>query len=955
MSGSGNETSPSARYAAAKRRSADAKTELAAFQDGYEFALDDYQVQACRFLERGRSVLVAAPTGSGKTVVGEFAIFLALSQGTRAFYTTPIKALSNQKYRDLVERHGKANVGLLTGDTVLNGDAPVVVMTTEVLRNMLYDGSAAIATLSHVVMDEVHYLADRQRGPVWEEVILHLPERVSLAALSATVSNAEEFGAWLRQVRGNTEVIVEERRPIPLHQHVLAGRRLLSLFAESGSADKAHNADNADNADIADRADNADNADNTAVNPELIQLATDDARATRAGRGSYGRGSRGRGGKGTETPRRQGGGFLPRSVVLERLDRYELLPAIFFVFSRRGCDEAVKQCLNAGISLTGEHDRQTIREYVDERCRELPGDDLNVLGYYEWRDALERGLAAHHAGMLPMFKETVEELFSMGLTKAVFATETLALGINMPARSVVLERLVKWNGSAHADITAGEYTQLTGRAGRRGIDTEGHAVTTWHTGLDPLSLAGLASKRTYPLRSSFRPSYNMAINLITRLGAQAARELLETSFAQYQADAGVVGIARQIRKHDEALAGYRESMQCHLGEFSEYAELRAQLAARERSISKNSAAQRRSATDVALANLRVGDIIVLPTGRRVGPALVVEAARPNDPQPRVGVLTLERRVKKVSTSDTPHGIEPIARMKVPRNFDSRSANWRRDLARTLSEKTASLDLKRPRKQSQASQDDAEITALRAALKAHPCHGCNDRESHARWGERYHRLERETSALRKKVETRTNTIARQFDRVCALLEDLGYLEKQSDGTLDPTPAGALLARLYSDQDLLAAECLREQIWDGLSPAELAGAAAALVFESRSPEDGGATPPVPKSPALRAALADQTELALELAERESNHHVDFTRQPNAGFSMAAYEWVEGEPLNVVLRESELAPGDFVRWCRQLIDLLGQIAEASPQRDVRHSARAAIDGLQRGVVSYTAVVDA
>ncbi|MFT6564823.1 MAG: ATP-dependent RNA helicase HelY [Actinomycetes bacterium] len=933
MSRAGNETSPAARYAAAQRRARDSKTALATFQSSYEFALDEYQIAACECIENGQSVLVAAPTGSGKTVVGEFAIFLALEHGTRAFYTTPIKALSNQKYRDLVERYGKDNVGLLTGDTVLNGDAPVVVMTTEVLRNMLYEGSDAISELSHVVMDEVHYLADRQRGPVWEEVILHLPESVSLTALSATVSNAEEFGAWLRQVRGDTDVIVEERRPIPLHQHVLAGRRLLDLFANTGEPNES------------------------GVNPELIQLATDDARATRASRGSSGhagRSRRGAGGKGTGAPRRQGGGYLPRSVVLERLDRYELLPAIMFVFSRRGCDESVKQCLNAGLRLTNEHERRTIREYVDERCRELPGDDLNVLGYYEWRDALERGLAAHHAGMLPLFKETVEELFSLGLTKAVFATETLALGINMPARSVVLERLVKWNGSAHADITAGEYTQLTGRAGRRGIDTEGHAVTTWHTGLDPHSLAGLASKRTYPLRSSFRPSYNMAINLITRLGAQAARELLETSFAQYQADAGVVGIARQIRKHDEALAGYRESMQCHLGDFGEYAELRAQLAARERAISKNSAADRRVAAASALANLRMGDIVVLPTGRRVGPALVVEVARPNDPEPRVGVLTLDRRVKKVSSADTPHGIESIARMKVPRNFDSRSANWRRDLSRTLGEKTAALDLKRPRKRTQASEDDAEITALRLALRAHPCHGCNDREAHARWGERYHRLERETAQLRKKVETRTNTIARQFDRVCALLENLGYLEKGPEGKLEATPAGGLLARLYSDQDLLAAECLREEIWDGLTAAELAGAAAALVYESRGADDGGATPPIPNSPALRAALADQSELAIELAERESNHHLDFTRAPNAGFSMAAFEWAKGEPLNVVLRESELAPGDFVRWCRQLIDLLGQIAEASPQPDVRRCARAAIDGLQRGVVSYTAVVD-
>lgn len=923
--------SPAQKYAEAKRRNAAKSKRLAAFQAGYEFGLDSFQITACEFLEEGRSVLVAAPTGSGKTIVGEFAIYLALAGGTRAFYTTPIKALSNQKFRDLCARHGTENVGLLTGDSVINGDAPVIVMTTEVLRNMLYEGSSAIETLSHVVMDEVHYLADRQRGAVWEEVILHLPERIRLIALSATVSNAEEFGAWLSQVRGDTEVVVEERRPVPLHQHVLAGRTLIDLFVRP-TDDEDTTVDEIDEL--------------LELNPDLVRRAQEDARAVR-GQGN----PRGRG-KNQTRGRPQRNNYIPRAAVLERLDKSGLLPAIIFVFSRRGCEDAVTACLASGIALSSDADRRAVRAYVDRRCGEIPDQDLTVLGYYEWREALERGIAAHHAGMLPLFKEVVEELFCDGYIKAVFATETLALGINMPARSVVLERLVKWNGSTHADVTAGEYTQLTGRAGRRGIDTEGHAVTVWHNGIDPQNLAGLASTRTYPLKSSFRPSYNMAVNLIERMGVKAARDLLETSFAQYQADAGVVGLANQIKRHEQALAGYEESMSCHLGDFTEYAQLRQSLAAREKSLSRDSTARRRALAGEQLKVLKVGDVVILAAGRRAGPALVVEAAKAGSDDARVSVLSLDRRVRQLGAGDIPHGIEPVARLKVPRAFDPRSANWRRDMARTLTDRTASLEIKRPRGKSEAAVQDAEVEHLRQELRSHPCHGCADREAHARWAERHHKLRQETDQLRKRVESRTNTIARQFDRVCGVLLDLGYLERDAHGSTTVTPAGTLLGNLYADQDLLTSECLREGVWEGLNHAELAGAAAALIYESRSPDDGGQTVPLPRSPALHAALEDQLEIANELAEREGRHHLDFVRQPNPGFTMAAWHWSKGDPLHIVLRESDLAPGDFVRWCRQLIDLMAQISETSTDQGVRLAAQNALAGLRRGVVSYTGV---
>ncbi|MGE6737525.1 DEAD/DEAH box helicase, partial [Streptomyces sp. NPDC059900] len=637
--------SPAERYAAARERAVEQATALAGFREMYEFGLDPFQIDACRALEAGKGVLVAAPTGSGKTIVGEFAVRLALLQGKKCFYTTPIKALSNQKYADLSKRYGADKVGLLTGDNSVNSDAPVVVMTTEVLRNMLYSGSQSLVNLGYVVMDEVHYLSDRFRGAVWEEVIIHLQESVTLVSLSATVSNAEEFGDWLDTVRGDTQVIVSEHRPVPLFQHVLAGRRMYDLFEEGEGRRKT-------------------------VNPDLTRMARMEASR------SYNPRDRRKGKMvreaDRERERRQRSRIWTpgRPEVIDRLDAEGLLPAITFIFSRAACEAAVQQCLHAGLRLNDEDARARVREIVEERTAAIPDEDLHVLGYYEWLEGLERGIAAHHAGMLPTFKEVVEELFVRGLVRAVFATETLALGINMPARSVVLEKLVKWNGEQHADITPGEYTQLTGRAGRRGIDVEGHAVVLWQRAMSPEHLAGLAGTRTYPLRSSFKPSYNMAVNLVEQFGRHRSRELLETSFAQFQADKSVVGISRQVQKNEEGLEGYKASMTCHLGDFDEYARLRRDLKDRETELAKQGANQRRAAAAAALEKLKPGDVIHVPTGKYAGLALVLDPGIPagrvnghrgfeHQDGPRPLVLTAERQVKRLASMDFPVPVEAL--------------------------------------------------------------------------------------------------------------------------------------------------------------------------------------------------------------------------------------------------------------------------------------------------------
>ena len=394
------------------------------------FRPDAFQVEALEVVVKEQSVVVTAPTGSGKTLIADGSIALTIARGLRAFYTTPIKALSNQKYNDLVEVHGADNVGLLTGDNVINGDAQIIVMTTEVLRNMIYEASSALDTLGLVVLDEVHYLADRHRGSVWEEVIIHLPQRILLVCLSATVANPEEFTDWVRLRRGECALVVETDRPVPLtsmymwrDRHAEQQITMAPVFGKNGRA-------------------------NGAIRKMLTS--------------SKGRHRR------FSTPR--------RVAVVKELDVAGLLPCIYFVFSRKGCDQSAQEIANADFGFTTAEERKEIRSVAERHVAHLSVDDLTVLGYERWLGILQAGVGSHHAGLIPAFKETVEELFLNGLVRVVAATETLALGINMPARTVVLDSLSKFDGEGHELLKPSDYTQLTGRAGRRGIDTEGTAV-----------------------------------------------------------------------------------------------------------------------------------------------------------------------------------------------------------------------------------------------------------------------------------------------------------------------------------------------------------------------------------------------------------------------------------------------------------------------------------------------
>lgn len=988
MSSISGSQSPSESYQAAAHRAAEAKTYLGAFARSLDFELDDFQREACRSLQEGRGVLVAAPTGAGKTIVGEFAIYLALERGLKAFYTTPIKALSNQKFSELAAKYGAANVGLLTGDTTINGEAPVVVMTTEVLRNMLYAESETLGDLGFVVMDEVHYLADRFRGAVWEEVIIHLPTEVQVASLSATVSNAEEFGAWLDTVRGDTDVIVSEHRPVPLWQHVMVGREIVDLFAGDTTFDEiAPQIPDTEVPDLSDVEDAVDEATLPAearkiaaksfvastarqavtgpefeVNPDLLAMARSESRMNFNGRFGHGGRSRRRQDRYRDerqnTEQRSPVRKASRPQVIESLNRQGLLPAITFIFSRAGCDAAVAQCAASGLWLTTEREQQIIAQRVDEASHEIPADDLDVLGFWGWRDGLIRGFAAHHAGMLPTFKEVVEKLFADGLVKAVFATETLALGVNMPARCVVLEKLEKFNGEAHVNITAGEYTQLTGRAGRRGIDVEGHAVVLWQPGTDPAAVAGLASRRTYPLNSSFTPTYNMSINLIAQFGRVRAREILESSFAQFQADRSVVGLARQVRGREESLAGYAKSMECHLGDFTEYARLRRELSDTEQFAARDHQRARKSRVADSLTRLIPGDVISVSSGRLAGHAVVLDVD-PNAREPRPSVLTSDNQLRRIGVHDLDGPISPVTRIRIPKSFNAKVPKSRRDLAASMRH-AVSDEAPRARRNSRhedfglgsrAQDQEQKITELRRALRAHPCHGCSEREDHARWAERWWKLRKETDGLIRQIQGRTNTIAKTFDRVCDVLSAYGYLETNDAGMVTISTDGQRLRRIYGEKDLLISQSIRRGAINDLDAAELASLASTLVYQAKR-EDRGLRPKMP-SVSLETAVDIVVREWSQLEDTEEQNRLPLTGEPELGLMWPMYKWAKGRHLQDVLSGTDLAAGDFVRWAKQVVDLLDQLAKI-PQLDPRLTriCRESIDLVRRGVVAYSTV---
>lgn len=897
------------------------------FLDSLGFEPDQFQLDAFDLLDEGHNVLVAAPTGAGKTLVAHYAVERALAAQQRLFYTTPIKALSNQKYHDLVDDYGRDNVGLLTGDNAVNPDAPAVVMTTEVLRNMLYAGNP-LDRLASVVLDEVHYLQDAYRGPVWEEVIIHLPRHIQLVCLSATVSNASELEEWIQTVRGPTSLVVETQRPVTLDNHYLVGERNSNHLhlIKTARAGKA--------------------------NPSGFRFDIDPRSLQQRGRGG-GQKGRGRAKRRWRTPN--------RPDVVELLRQRDLLPAIHFIFSRAACDDAARAVVDSGQVLTSLDERDRIRSILAEKVETLSDLDLDVLRYDEFKRGLEAGVAAHHAGMVPPFKEAVEACFVRGLVKMVFATETLALGINMPARTVVLEKLTKFTGDHHEFLTPAQYTQLTGRAGRRGIDTEGKAVVLWSPFVRFEQVAELALSRKFVLSSSFRPTYNMAANLVRRYDPDRARQLLNLSFAQFRADAGVV---RTEHRAERLLERRRQITHRIEREHGPVDELRAALKLGQESDDE------RQAIALALGQLTPGEAVSAEGPNLPARLLTLAVAFRKGGRVRVTFVDDEGDTYEVTPADLDRIPMVTDRVTLPEPYLPNSVLFVHEAGERLAKATAGSGGKNSKggknarggnggkgrgrsggDRTRRRDDRMERRTVSSASEVPPA---------ARKAlRRLERVERDLELIQSAANRRAESLAGQFDRVIELLVDRGHLDldvADPDGPAENdgwrlTDSGQRLARLYHECDLLVVEALEDGLFDGLNPAEVAGLASCFVYEERG--GGPHHQPWFPSSSLRSRFTRLEGLHLNLVVEEEDARLPRTRQPDAGFLAIAHAWAAGGDLDQVLGDTEITAGDFVRTAKQLIDLLRQLGVLALVPATASAARSAAEAVFRDLVAASSMI--
>jgi ATP-dependent RNA helicase HelY len=835
---------------------------LDSFWDSLPFVPDEFQVDAGQAIEDGHSVVVTAPTGAGKTLVADAAIHLALAEGRRVFYTTPIKALSNQKFGDLVDAHGPERVGLLTGDNVINGDADIVVMTTEVLRNMIYADSSRLDRVSYVILDEVHYLQDRMRGAVWEEVIIHCPISVQLVCLSATVSNNAEFAAWVGERRGSTRLIATDHRPVPLES--------LYMMKDKVGAHTLH---------------------------LLPTFTTRDGRRRPNSRIEHM--------LGLERGRRRRFKTPNRVDVVERLAEERMLPAIYFIFSRAGCDSAARRLTEAGVRLADSAEREAIVEIAETRTAHLQDEDLGVLQYDEWVLNLEHGIGAHHAGLVPAFKETVEELFAAGLLKVVFATETLALGINMPARTVVIENLSRFTGESHELLRPGDYTQLTGRAGRRGIDVEGFGIVLHSPYVRFSNVTDIASVGSHPLTSSFRPTYNMTANLVAKYEQPKAEELLASSFAAYQREGERHTAERTIEALEHQYAAEIEKARCERGSIDEY------LALVETSGPAPHA-------DNIATSLSEGVVVDVSGGPRDGRYVVLRRLSRKKGGVRYLVLSTSGRVSTLGYREIASGSSVAGSIDIPQPLRTRDRRYVNDLQRTLRKLPKQPKRKDP-------------------VASHPVGGCPDASLHLAAARRAARLEQKLEQYRNARRSSGHGLVEEFNSIRLLLEEWSYLTGW-----DLTPRGERLRGVYNESDLLLTEALERGVFYGLEAEELAALLSTFVYEPRGDQASPADFP---TELLAERWASVEGLWQELVDLEREHRLSPTRRPDPGFARQAYRWASGEDFDDA-STGAMAPGDFVRVSRQLVDLLKQVRDVAP--DMREVAQTALKGLDRGVVA-------
>ncbi|MFM2061276.1 MAG: hypothetical protein RLZZ507_946 [Cyanobacteriota bacterium] len=867
----------------------------------FPFELDQFQLDAIASLNAGRSVVVCAPTGSGKTLIGEYAIYRALARRKRVFYTTPLKALSNQKLRDFREKFGFDQVGLLTGDASINRDAPILVMTTEIFRNMLYGTpigqiGISLTDVEAVVLDECHYMNDRQRGTVWEESIIYCPREVQLVALSATVDNSDQLTDWLNRVHGPTDLIYSDFRPVPLEFHFCNPKGLFPLLNDS----------------------------NTKINPRLIK------------RGKKGPGERGKGNR----PE-------PPTIVytLSQLAQRDMLPAIFFIFSRRGCDKAVAEV--GDLWLVNNEESQILRRQIDDFLARNPeaGRSGQIAPLY-------RGVAAHHAGILPAWKVLVEELFQQGLIKVVFATETLAAGINMPARTTVISTLSKRTDNGHRLLKASEFLQMSGRAGRRGMDLQGHVVTLQTPFEGAKEAAYLATSPADPLVSQFTPSYGMVLNLLQTHTIEQARELIERSFGQYMATLylkpeydEIAEIKAELGKIQAELAAVDEN------EIALYEKLRQRLKV-ERHIFKTLQEQAREDRQEQLSMMLdfavTGTLLSLKDKNMTSTlpltAILVGKAPEVGPLSYLVCLGQDNRWYVATSADVidlyaemprvevPEDILPPSELGLKRGQSVRGNAQTAVIAQSIPDPSEFMYMP-PEVATQLSR----VNAVQAQIENHPLHQSGNIANIFKQRARCVELEAELEGLEEQVQEHSQQHWEEFLNLIQILQHFGGLDN-----LAPTELGQMAAAIRGENELWLGLAIASGELDNLDPHHLAAAAAALVTETPRPDSKVR---FDLSNEVADALAKLRGIRRKLFQIQHRHHVALPIWLEFELIAVVEQWALGMDWLQLCANTTLDEGDVVRLLRRTLDLLSQIPHVPyVQESLRRNAQRAMQLIDR-----------
>jgi len=874
----------------------------------FPFPLDGFQLEAIDALNQGHSVVVSAPTGSGKTLIGEYAIYRALAHGQRVFYTTPLKALSNQKLRDFRAQFGNDQVGLMTGDLTANREAPIVVMTTEIFRNMLYaelDGDEdPLEGVEAVVLDECHYMNDSQRGTVWEESIIHCPPSIQLVALSATVANAGQLTDWIEQVHGPTDLIVSNFRPVPLQFSFCSAKGLHPLLNEAG----------------------------TGLHPNC--------KVWRAPKGHQRKG---------KTPKPPQPEAPSLGFVVAQLAERQMLPAIVFLFSRRGCDKAVRDLAKA--SLVNEAEAARLLQRVEAFAENSP-EAVRDGGHAE---ALLRGVAAHHAGVLPAWKELIEELFQEGLVKVVFATETLAAGINMPARTTVISALSKRTENGHRPLMASEFLQMAGRAGRRGLDVQGYVVTV-QSRFEGVREAGqLATSPPDPLVSQFTPSYGMVLNLLQRYELPKAKELVERSFGRYLATLDLVDDQARISELRGQLEQIGETAtDVPWEDFEDYEKQRSRLREERRLLRiLQQQAEETLAHELTLALqfASPGTLVSLKAPQLrggVSPAVIVEKLEGPGQYPLLLCLTDENvwivvpchavvcihaelsclQVQNIPApmlehaGELRHGDQPSGGLALAVG----------SMARRHDMHTPQYDLA-----GEVQEQSRLVHGLEEELEIHPAHRWGDRRQLKKQRRRMEELEEEIAERQRLLHHRANRHWETFLALIEILRHFGCLDE-----LEPTEIGRTVAALRGDNELWLGLALMSGHFDELAPADLAAALEAISTEVSRPDLWSGFPPPPLA---EEALHDLRGLRRELLRLQEHHDVVVPVWWEPDLMGVVKAWAEGESWSDLIANTSLDEGDVVRLMRRTVDLLAQLPYCPAiSEELRRNGRRALQMINR-----------